>query len=183
MFGQDKPVTTSKVSGIAANDWKYADLKYWDANTHTTNTASYGAGAWQNDATAYGTDEGLETLSVRTYTPGAIAQIRAGALQPEALTAEGVYSGHWDFATVTGYYNTGGFTDAAAAHARAFPTDVWAPAAPDQDGDITRTHTTTEYTALIDTDAAGLPRMLPKVVTVTEASSAASRSAEPTVNR
>ncbi|GII34382.1 DNRLRE domain-containing protein [Planotetraspora mira] len=45
------PADSSHGYAPAASDWKYADLTYIDVNGRQTNTASYGAGAWQIDST------------------------------------------------------------------------------------------------------------------------------------
>lgn len=37
----------------SADDYEYASLSYWDTQGRTTNTASFGAGAWQIDTTRY----------------------------------------------------------------------------------------------------------------------------------
>ena len=59
-------------------DWPYAVLHYLDVNGRETNTASYGAGAWQYGATNY--DSNGNTVS--SLTPGN----RAQALNPTSDT-------------------------------------------------------------------------------------------------
>lgn len=74
VFGQDKAgdVTGSGVGNVTAGQWQFADLIYTDDQGRVTNTASYGAEAWQLTSTGY--DEAGNV--VRTLDAGAIDQIR-----------------------------------------------------------------------------------------------------------
>jgi RHS repeat-associated protein len=158
VFAADKPVTSSNAASITAGDFRYASLQYWDAEGYTTNTANYGAGAWQNSATDYDDSGNV----VRSFTAGAIAQIRALAVQDPASVTNGVVGNNNEFATITRYT-----TNAAGT----YPTDVWAPVAPSgPNGDLKRSHTKTVYTPVTDlhpdTDK---PRMLALETITTEA--------------
>ena len=61
-----------------AADWPYATLHYLDANGRETNTAAYGAGAWQYGATSYDANGNV----VSSLTP----RNRTHALNPVAST-------------------------------------------------------------------------------------------------
>jgi RHS repeat-associated protein len=75
VFGPDhQPATTP-----TATDWPYASISYLDINGRETNTASYGAGAWQYGATAYDDTTGSALWSL---TPSN----RAQALTPTSDT-------------------------------------------------------------------------------------------------
>ena len=53
VFGSDHPVNALVGKDVPAADMQYASLSYINADAYTINTASYGAGAWQIDATWY----------------------------------------------------------------------------------------------------------------------------------
>lgn len=82
----DLPVTGTAVFGPnhqpattpTSTDWPYASISYLDVNGRETNTATYGASAWQYGATAYD----INGNEVWTLTPGN----RAQALTPTADT-------------------------------------------------------------------------------------------------
>jgi large repetitive protein len=76
VFGPDHPVASSVPAGIADTDWAYADLSYYDHAGYTTNTASYGAGAWARTSTDYDTRGNV----VRTLDPGAINEVVASGI-------------------------------------------------------------------------------------------------------
>lgn len=165
VFGLGKTINTSRADtlGLASADWKHAEITYWDALNRTTNTASHGAGAWQYDATVYNGDN----LPVRAYTPSATDQIRTNARDTNTLS-EGVYTSHWDFATITAYpvaEDLTGLPDGHAEHVGTFPTDTWGPVSPTHAAGETRVHTTTTYTPVTDLDSGGMPRMLPLTIT------------------
>ena len=164
VFAADKPVTSSNatdatsIASIAAGDFRYASLQYWDAEGYTTNTAEYGAGGWQISASDYDTSGNV----VRSFSSGAIAQIRARAVKDPASVTNGVLGNHNEFATITRYTTN---------EAGTYPTDVWAPAAPSgSNGDLTRSHTKTIYTPVTDLNPlTGKPRMLALETIATEA--------------
>ena len=97
--GPDAPVAGAAVFGPdrvpagtpSATDWSYADLCYWDQAGRETNTASYGAGAWQIASTRY--DEfGNQIWSL---TPGQKAAALAGAATPaDSAAAADMYASH-----------------------------------------------------------------------------------------
>jgi RHS repeat-associated protein len=66
VFAPNRQPSSTDPATITAADWLYASINYLDVNGRTTNTASYGAAAWQYDATAY--DSSGNT--VWTLTPG-----------------------------------------------------------------------------------------------------------------
>ncbi|MHA7246710.1 DNRLRE domain-containing protein [Arthrobacter tecti] len=158
VFAADKPVTSSNAASMAAGDFRYASLQYWDAEGYTTNTADYGAGAWQNSATDYDTSGNIG----RSFTPGAIAQIRDLAANDPTSITNGVLGNNNEFATITRYTtNTAG----------TYPTDVWAPVAPSgPNSEPQRAHTRTVYTPVTDLNpVTGKPRMLVLEAITTEA--------------
>lgn len=158
VFSADKPVTASKAGDIAAADFRYASLQYWDAEGYTVNTADYGSGDWQISATDYDTAGNV----VRDFEPGAIAQIRElAATDPEAVT-NGTVGNNNEFATITRYTTNDAGT---------YPTDAWTPVAPSgTDGEPKRAHIQTIYTPVADLNpATGKPRMLPLETIITEA--------------
>lgn len=53
VFDSDHPVTALEGKNLTAADLQYAGLQYINAEAYTTNTATYGAGAWQITATRY----------------------------------------------------------------------------------------------------------------------------------
>lgn len=164
VFAADKPVTSSNatdstsVTSIAAGDFRYASLQYWDAEGYTTNTADYGAGAWQTSATDYDTSGNI----VRSFTPGAIAQIRDLAVKDPASVTNGVLGTNNEFATITRYTTN---------EAGTYPTDVWGPVAPSgPDSEPKRAHTKTVYTPVTDLNPdTDKPRMLALETITTEA--------------
>ena len=158
VFAADKPVTTSNAALIAAGDFRYASLQYWDAEGHTTNTSEYGAGAWQSSATDYDTSGNV----VRSFTPGAIAQIRALAAGSPTSMTNGVVGNNNEFATITRYTTN---------EAGTYPTDVWTPVVPaGPNGEPRRVHTRTLYTSVTDLNPdSGKPRMLTLETITTEA--------------
>lgn len=74
VFGPNRVPAASPTT----TDWPYAELHYLDANGRETNTAAYGAGAWQYGATSYDANGN----AVSSLTPGN----RAQALNPTADT-------------------------------------------------------------------------------------------------
>ncbi|MEP7368612.1 MAG: DNRLRE domain-containing protein [Dermatophilaceae bacterium] len=73
-FGPDHPVASTDPANISTADWAYADLSYTDEAGYTTNTASYGAGAWQPTSTDYDAHGNV----VRSLDAGAIAAVIKG---------------------------------------------------------------------------------------------------------
>lgn len=70
----------ANLSSITASEWKDASLQFTDAEGYTINTASYGAGGWQLDATDYDPNGNV----VRELDERAIRAILDGALPPGA---------------------------------------------------------------------------------------------------
>ncbi|WP_290514356.1 RHS repeat-associated core domain-containing protein [Aeromicrobium sp.] len=94
VFGPDQVPDSTPT----AAQYEYADLSYFTQAGRTTNTASYGAGAWQVDSTRY------DTLGNKTWSLD--AEGRSKALAEGNTTAE--TAGAADkYATLT-VYNTGG---------------------------------------------------------------------------
>ncbi len=85
--GPDDP-GTHLASGVPAGLWRSADLRFTDAEGHTVNTASYGAGAWQVTASDYDQHGNV----IRSLGAGAIAahagDAAAAGLAPEDLSAD-----------------------------------------------------------------------------------------------
>ncbi len=78
VFGPDRQPAGLSPAAVTAADWPYADLHYLDVDGRETNTASYGAGAWQYGNTTYDSTGN----PIRQLTPGN----RAQALAPTADT-------------------------------------------------------------------------------------------------
>ncbi|MDU6927176.1 MAG: hypothetical protein E6375_00905, partial [Dermabacter sp.] len=55
VFDSDHPVNALVGKDVSAADLQYASLSYINADAYTINTATFGAGAWQMDATWYDT--------------------------------------------------------------------------------------------------------------------------------
>ena len=79
VFGPDHLPASSPTS----TDWPYASLHYLDVNGRETNTASYGAGAWQYGATSYDS-KGNVTSSL---TPGNRAQALSTTVDTDPAVA------------------------------------------------------------------------------------------------
>jgi RHS repeat-associated protein len=153
VFSADKPVNSSDPAKIAAGDWKYASLNYTDAEGYTVNTAAFGAGAWQMNATDYQNGN-----VIRAFTPGAIDAIRQAAASQGILIGETLGTSD-QFATITRYnteskamnamtltdgrvINAGTILTAAGAQT----TDTWTPVKPTGvDGEPARAHVHIDY--------------------------------------
>jgi len=88
VFGPNHVPTGSPASA----DWPYAKLHYLDVNGRETNTAAYGAGAWQYGATSYDADGNtVSSLSpgnrAQALTPSADTDLAAAALTDPAARA------------------------------------------------------------------------------------------------
>ena len=149
VFSSDKPGTATTASGVGASDWQYAELSYTTARGYTVNTASYGAGQWQVEATGYDQHGNV----TRALDAGAIA--KTGAFGTTGLD-EG--EAPWD-AEHVGHlaeliqYNSQDVTAAdgtVLAPAGTLITDQWGPARTSQVPGIgvvegVRPHTVTRY--------------------------------------
>lgn len=190
VFGPGKNISSSKALSVAAGDFKYADLQYVDPLNRVVNTASYAAGAWQVTADVFNADGNSE----RSYDARAIRTIMQVAATP-ANVSSGVVTGHEDHATLNYYWSdlstlldddgkglTTATTEAAMADemakneataefVRGYVTDAFSPVTNDENGDPSRIHTKTTYTALTDKDAGGMPRMLSTKVVTSKANS------------
>lgn len=74
VFGPDKPVTTRVPAEVDSGDWSYATVYATDARGYTTNTATYGAGAWLPTWTEYN----AAGYPIRELDEGDIAAVTAG---------------------------------------------------------------------------------------------------------
>ena len=149
VFSSDKPGTATTASGVGASDWQYAELSYTTARGYTVNTASYGAGQWQVEATGYDQHGNV----TRALDAGAIA--KTGAFGTTGLD-EG--EAPWG-AEQVGHlaeliqYNSQDVTAAdgtVLAPAGTLITDQWGPARTSQVPGIgvvegVRPHTVTRY--------------------------------------
>lgn len=149
VFGPGHPAPGSP----GASDWPYATVYYTDTLGRTVNTAQFGAGNWQITSTDYDTNGN----TVRQLDAAAIAAVKANNL-PSGATVD-------QMATTT-VYNTDG----------TLVTDTYDPArwATVSDGTtkLVRPRTHTDYDQGApnnDTDASGMPYLLPTTVTVTAA--------------
>jgi RHS repeat-associated protein len=155
VFGPNRVPASSPTS----TDWPYAELHYLDVNGRETNTAAYGAGAWQYGATNY--DSNGNTVS--SLTPGN----RAQALNPTADTDPAVAA----------------LTDPAARAALLSSVQVYDPLNPERVTDSygpahpvalssgatidgrSHQHTTYDQGAPLDATSTPLPFGLPTTVT------------------
>src|SRR6185312_5969064 len=191
VFGPGKAITTSKASGVAAADWKFADLQYVDADNRIVNTSSYAASAWQTTAQVYNEDGNV----TRSYDARGIRNIIAEANADPTTVQDGVFQGNTAYASLNYYFDDlGAFVDddgnglstktdpvekaaeiaqneATAEFLRGYVTDVYSPATTDENDDPARVHTSTTYTGIDDLDAGGMPRMLVTKETTTKANS------------
>ena len=96
VFGPDQvPGTTP-----TAVQYEYADLSYWTKSGRTSNTATYGAGAWQIDSTRYD-DKGNPIWQL---SPAGKAKVLAErAANPGAGQAEATRVAASKYATLTTY--------------------------------------------------------------------------------
>jgi len=136
VFGPDHPVASTAPSGIASGDWQFADLQYTDAVGYTVNTASFGAGAWQLNATDYNAQGNV----IRALDERALRQVLDGQV------AEGAED---QLATIT-VYNADILSGAmVVTPAGTLVTDTYGPArmAALSDGTVrlVRPHTRMEY--------------------------------------
>ena len=191
VFGPGKDINTSKASGVAAGDWKYADLQYVDGINRVVNTSSYAAGAWQSTATVLNQDNNVE----RSYDARAIRTILEDA-KDTTKVSEGVLNAHTDYAALNYYIDdlsayvdddgnglvpaTGTDEEKAAAKVkneataeflRGYVTDTFSPVTTDESSVPSRIHAKNTYTPLTDVDAGGMPRMLVTKATTTKANS------------
>jgi RHS repeat-associated protein len=154
VFGPDRV----PAGAPTAADWPYAELHYLDANGRETNTAAYGAGAWQYGATSY--DANGNTVS--SLTPGN----RAQALNPTADTDPAV-------AALTSPAARAALLSSSQVYDPLYPerlTDSYGPAHPVvlADGSTIdgRSHQHTTYDQGAPVDASGNPSPgLPTTVT------------------
>ena len=149
VFSADKPITATTAGSVAAADWPYAELSYTTARGYTVNTASYGAGQWQIEASVYDQHGNV----VRSLDAGAIA--KTGAFGSTGLE-EG--EAPWDAEQVQHLaeltqYNAQDITTAdgtVLAPAGTLVTDQWGPARTSQVPGLgivegVRPHTVTRY--------------------------------------
>jgi RHS repeat-associated protein len=155
VFGPDRV----PAGAPTAADWPYAELHYLDANGRETNTAAYGAGAWQYGATSY--DANGNTVS--SLTPGN----RAQALNPTADTDPAV-------AALTSSAARAALLSSSQVYDPLNPerlTDSYAPAHPVvlTDGSTidgrSHQHTTYDQGAPLDSSGSPMPFGLPTTVT------------------
>ncbi|WP_195849169.1 DNRLRE domain-containing protein [Arsenicicoccus cauae] len=146
VFGPDY---TGDITNPGQDGWTYADLSYTDAQGYTTNTASYGAGAWLATYTRYN-EQGNVVLAL-----DADAVARALTATEGVTFADGQVYDASALGTVTAYNPDTTATTTppvgvpAKAPAGSFVTDVWGPqrTATLRDGtwQIVRPHTKTLY--------------------------------------
>ncbi|MCO1339940.1 hypothetical protein BJH93_13745 [Kocuria polaris] len=157
VFDQRKAVTSSKASSVAAGDFKYADLQFWDERSRVSNNAYYAGGGWQFDATVYDGDDQV----VRSYAAPDLGALRADASAAGALNADGVFGPHEEYATVMSYVEAPeGASPEVAEHVKTFVAETLTPVTTNENGGSSRMRVVQEYTPFSDVDAAGLPRML-----------------------
>lgn len=191
VFGPGKDITTSKAAGVAAANWKFADLQYVDANNRVVNTSSYAASDWQTTAQVFNEDGNI----TRSYEARGIRSILKQAKEDPATVEDGVYQGHTDHASLNYYFDKlDAFVDeegnglstktdpvekaaeiaqneATAEFLRGYVTDAYTPVTTDENDEPSRVHTSTTYTGTDDLDAGGMPRMLALKEAATKANS------------
>ncbi|MGL5828332.1 MAG: RHS repeat-associated core domain-containing protein, partial [Angustibacter sp.] len=166
VFGPEHSAPSSNPANISAEDWQYADFQYTDAAGYTINSASFGAGEWQIDATTY--DERGNVIA--TWDERATAMLRAAHAAGTPLDA-GLY------ATTTVYnqdIRAGGVaTGAVMTPAGMLVTDTLGPVreAVGPDGVVAqrRPHTATRYDQGAPSElnpATGAPWRLPTTETI-----------------
>ncbi|WP_309081847.1 DNRLRE domain-containing protein, partial [Zhihengliuella sp.] len=157
VFDQRKQVASSNAASVAAGDFKYADLQYWDDRYRISNSAAYAAGGWHFDATVYNDDDQV----VRSYTAAHLSELRSDAAAPGALNADGIYAPHSEYATLTTYVQApSGSSAEVVEHMKTFVAETFSPVTTNENGGSSRIRTTNAYTPATEVDAAGLPRML-----------------------
>jgi len=171
VFPADHPLTPGNDGSItpASADWQFADLSYLDVNGRRTNTASYGAGGWQINSTAY------DTWGHQTWQLAPRA--RNQALVPDADTPPTVTNTTSTAARAQLLATTSTWAGDPGAPSDAAPTrltDTYSPARrialPDGSHAEARTHTHTDYdqgAPNAGKDANGAYYRLPTTVTVT----------------
>jgi RHS repeat-associated protein len=83
VFRPDRSPAGTTPSTVIAADWPFADLSYVDVDGRTVNTASYGAGTWQIDATRYD-NNGNTTWAL---TPGNRSQALTPTVDTDPVAA------------------------------------------------------------------------------------------------
>jgi RHS repeat-associated protein len=96
VFGADQTPSSSPT----ASQYQYANLSYWTKAGRTSNTASYGAGAWQIDSTTYD-DKGNPVWQLSPAGKLKVLQERATATAENRLEATRVAASK--YATLTVY--------------------------------------------------------------------------------
>lgn len=149
VFGPDRQPAGTSASAVTAADWPFASLDYFDVNGRVTNSASYGAGAWQYGATAF--DSNGNTVSDLT------AGNRARALSPTADTDPAV-------AALSSSADRAALLSSATSYDPVNPanvTDAYGPLHPTvlADGSTVdaRSHSHTGYDEGAPADASGNP--------------------------
>ncbi|MGI8665151.1 MAG: RHS repeat-associated core domain-containing protein [Jatrophihabitans sp.] len=101
VFGPDHQPASTDPASVTSADWPYAVMRYLDANGRETNTASYGAGAWQYGATSYDANGNaltsltpgnrLQALTPTSDTDPAVAALTDSAARAGLLASSTVY--------------------------------------------------------------------------------------------
>lgn len=102
VFGPNHTPAGTTAATITSTDWPYAALDFLDANGRNVNTAAYGAGAWQTDATTYDNNGNTvwqlsagnraQSLSPTTDTDPAAAAATSSAARAALLTSTTLYN-------------------------------------------------------------------------------------------
>lgn len=133
VFGPNRVPASTSAGSVTTADWPWASIDYLDVNGRTTNSAAYGANAWQFDATRYN----QYGSAVWSLSPAN----RAQAVQPTADTAP----------TVTAETDSTKRADLLAGITKYDPlkpeleVETFGPTAPVADLGDARSHTTTTY--------------------------------------
>ncbi|SOD72899.1 RHS repeat-associated protein [Jatrophihabitans sp. GAS493] len=101
VFGPTKVPSSTTASSIGSTEWPWSTITYIDPNGQVTNSASYGAGAWQYGADQYDTNGNLvasltpanrrNTVS-NPYPVGSLLQAASVADRAALLSTVNIYS-------------------------------------------------------------------------------------------
>ena len=92
VFDSDHPVNALVGKDVSAADLQYASLSYINADAYTINTATFGAGAWQMDATWYDTKGNVVRTLDEDAVNATLADPRMSQAQVDDLSTQTFYN-------------------------------------------------------------------------------------------
>jgi RHS repeat-associated protein len=149
-----------------STDWPYGSISYLDVNGREVNSASYGAGAWQVDATRYDSNGNVvwqltgsnraQAVTPTSDTDPDVAGLASSQLRADALATTSGYSGDGvDLVDTYGPTHVVTLDDGTVVSARAHTHHVYNENTPDSS---TNFHLeTTSTTAAFFDDGSGSP--------------------------